>query len=62
MSLIPVFKIGLWNAWIPTILLFLFIMLSGFLPGDIGKRIAPAKEVKKTSNLMLVVFFAMIVY
>ncbi|HEY92558.1 MAG TPA: hypothetical protein G4O17_02285, partial [Dehalococcoidia bacterium] len=48
MSLIPVFEIGVWNAWILTTFLFLFILLSGLLPKDIGKRIAPAKEVKKT--------------
>jgi len=62
MTLIPVFEIGVWNAWIPTTLLFLFIMLTGLLPKDIGKRIAPAKEVKKINNVMLTVFFTMIVY
>ena len=62
MTLMPVFEIGVLNAWIPTTVLFAFILLSGLLPKDIGKRIAPAKEVKKFSNVMLVVFFTMIVY
>jgi protein-S-isoprenylcysteine O-methyltransferase Ste14 len=62
MSLIPAFEVGVWNAWILTTLLFLFIMLSGQLPKDIGKRIAPGKEDKKTRNVMLIVFFAMIIY
>jgi len=62
MSLIPVFEIGVWNAWILTTFLFLFILLSGLLPKDIGKRIAPAKEVKKTNNIILIVFFTMIIY
>jgi protein-S-isoprenylcysteine O-methyltransferase Ste14 len=62
MSLIPAFKIGVWNAWIPTILLFLFVMLSGLLPKDIGKRITPNKEGGKTRRIMLIVFFAMIIY
>jgi len=62
MSLTPVFEIGLWNAWILTTLLLLFIMLSGLLPGDIGSRIAPAKEVKKINNVMMIVFFTMILY
>jgi protein-S-isoprenylcysteine O-methyltransferase Ste14 len=62
MTLIPVFEIGIWNAWIPTTLLLLFIMLSGLLPNDIGKRIAPAKEVRKINNVMFIVFFTMIIY
>jgi hypothetical protein len=62
MSAIPVFEIGVWNAWILTILLFLFIMLSGLLPKDIGKRIAPTKEDGKIRRVMLTVFFAMIIY
>lgn len=62
MSLVPAFHIGVWNAWILTTLLFLFIMLSGLLPKDIGKRITPVKEVKKISNIMMIVFFTMILY
>ena len=62
MSLVPAFDIGVWNAWILTTLLFLFIMLSGLLPKDIGKRIAPAKETKKINNVMMIVFFTMIIY
>ena len=62
MSVIPVFEIGIWNAWIPTALLFLFIMLSGLLPKDIGKRITPNKEEGKTRQIMLIVFFIMIIY
>jgi protein-S-isoprenylcysteine O-methyltransferase Ste14 len=62
MTAIPAFEIGVWNAWILTTILFLFIMLSGLLPKDIGKRIAPAKEVKKNNNVMMIVFFTMIIY
>ena len=62
MSLIPAFEIGLWNAWILTTFLFLFIMLSGLLPRDIGKRIAPAREVQKINKVMMIVFFATILY
>ena len=61
MALIPAFEIGVWNAWILTTILFLFIMLSGALPKDIGKRITPPKEVSKIRNVMLMVFFAMII-
>jgi protein-S-isoprenylcysteine O-methyltransferase Ste14 len=62
MSLLPAFEIGLWNAWLLTIPLFLFIMLSGLLPRDIGRRITPVEEVKKNNKLMLVIFFFMLIY
>ena len=62
MSPVPVFEIGIWNAWILIIILFLFIMLSGLLPKDIGKRITPDKEEGKTRRIMLIVFFIMIIY
>jgi len=62
MSLIPVFEVGLWNTWILTTFLFLFIMLSGLLPKDIGKRITPDKEDNKNRKVMLIVFFIMIIY
>lgn len=62
MSLVPVLRIGVWNAWIFMVLLFLLIMLSGLLPKDIGKRITPAKEAKKTRNMMLIVFFTLMIY
>jgi protein-S-isoprenylcysteine O-methyltransferase Ste14 len=62
MSFIPAFEIGVWNAWIPTTLLFMFIMLSGLVPKDIGKRITPAKEEGRTRRVMLIVFFIMIIY
>jgi len=61
MSLVPVFEIGVWNAWILTTLLFLFIMLTGLLPKDIGKRLTPAEETQKIRTVMLIVFFTMIV-
>ena len=62
MSLVPIFEIGIWNAWILTTLLFLFIMLSGFLPKDVGKRISPGNENNNNRKVMLIVFFAMIIY
>ena len=61
MSLVPVFEIGVWNAWILTLILFLLIMLSGLIP-NVGKRITPPKEVSRTRNVMLVVFFTLIIY
>jgi protein-S-isoprenylcysteine O-methyltransferase Ste14 len=62
MSLVPAFSIGILNAWIPTTLLLLFIMLTGLLPKDIGKRLTPDEETSKVRSVMLTVFFTMILY
>ena len=62
MSLLPAFEIGIWNAWIMTIPLLLFIMASGLLPKDVGKRIAPDETAQKGRPAMMIVFFTMIVY
>jgi protein-S-isoprenylcysteine O-methyltransferase Ste14 len=61
MTIVPEFEIGVWNAWILTAILFLFIMLSGLIP-NVGNRITPPKEVSKIRNVMLIVFFALIIY
>ena len=62
MSLVPVFEIGVWNAWILTTILFLLITLSGQVSKDIGKKIAPAEEVKKRNGPMMIVFFTLLIY
>ena len=62
MSLRPAFDIGIWNAWILTFILFLFMMPSGALPRDVGKRITPVKEVQKIGKFMMIVFFILILY
>jgi len=62
MEVVPAFEIGVGNAWILAALLFLIIMLSRLLPGDIGERIAPDEETNKVRGVMLAVFFAMIAY
>ena len=38
------------------------MMLSGVFPRDVGKRITPVKEVKKTGKFMMIVFFILIIY
>jgi protein-S-isoprenylcysteine O-methyltransferase Ste14 len=60
MSLVPIFEVGVWNAWILTTLLFLFMMLPGLLPRDIGKRLEPPEGITGTRIAMMIVFFAMI--
>ncbi len=49
MTLIPVFEIGVWNAWIFMVLLFLYILLSVQVFKDVGKKIAHGEEVIRLS-------------
>jgi protein-S-isoprenylcysteine O-methyltransferase Ste14 len=62
MEFIPVFEIGIWNAWILTVALFLLIMLSGRFPESVAERIEPAEEVKQKNGPMMLVFFSLLIY
>ncbi len=46
MSATPAFEIGVWNAWIFTVIFLCFFVSSQFL-GSIGKRIAHGEEEKQ---------------
>ena len=62
MTLIPVFEIGLWNAWILMLLIFLYILLSVQIFKDVGKKIAHGEEEKKFSIFIAVFFFILLIY
>ena len=62
MTLIPVFEIGLWNAWILMLLIFLYILLSVQIFKDVGKKIAHGEEEKKISIFIAVFFFILLIY
>jgi len=49
MSLIPAFEIGVWNAWIFTVFIFLCVLLSQFIKG-VGEKIAHDEEEKKLNR------------
>ncbi len=62
MTLVPAFEVGIWNGWIPAIILFLFMMLSGVVSKDVAEKITPAEEVKARNGSMMIVFFGLIIY
>ncbi len=62
MSLIPAFEIGVWNAWILMLLIFLYILLSMQIFKDVGKRIAHGEEEKKISTFVALFFFILLIY
>ena len=61
MSIIPVFKAGVWNAWIPIVIFLCFFIVTPFF-GDIGKKISHGEEEKTLSKFTALVAIIMWVY
>ena len=61
MSLIPVFEIGVWNAWILILIFLCFFTFSQFL-GDIGKKIAHGDEEKTISKFTALIAIILWIY
>jgi len=62
MSLIPAFEIGAWNAWIPMVLIFLYILFTVQIFKDVGGKIAHGEEERKFSMLVALFFFILLIY
>ncbi len=62
MSLIPTFEIGVWNAWIPMVLIFLYILLTVRIFKDAGGKMAHGGEEKKYSKYVALLFFILLIY
>jgi len=63
MLLIPVFEIGIWNAWIFMVFIFLYIILTiQIFKNNVGEKIAHCEEEKKLGNFMVILFFILLVY
>ncbi len=62
MSAIPVFEVGIWNAWIPMVLIFLYILLTVQVFKDVGGKIAHGEEERKFSMLVALFFFILLIY
>ncbi len=62
MTLIPTFEIGVWNAWILMLLVFLYILLSVRIFKDVGKKIAHGEDEKKFSKYVALLFFILLIY
>jgi len=62
MSLIPVFEIGIWNAWILMVLIFLYILLTVRIFKDVGEKIAHGEEERRFSKFVALLFFILLMY
>ena len=62
MSAIPAFEIGVWNAWILMVFIFLYILLTVRIFKDVGKKIAHSEEETKFSKYVALLFFILLVY
>jgi len=63
MSLIPVFDIGVWNAWIFSIFTFIYVgLVAMVVRKDIGDKMDHAKEEQKRLNIVSILWFIILVY
>ena len=61
MSLTPAFEIGVWNAWIFTVFIFLCVFLSQIIK-EVGEKIAHSEEEKKLNRYIALVSILMVIY
>ena len=61
MSAVPVFEIGVWNAWILTVI-FLCFFISSPRFGNIGQRIAHGEPEKKISKFIAPIAIILWIY
>ena len=61
MSAIPVFQIGVWNAWILAIVLLLCVFLPDLIFKDFIKKIGRHDEAEKITTFMRILFFILLI-
>ncbi len=62
MSLIPASEIGVWNAWILMVIIFLYILLTARIFKNVGEKIAHGEEETKFSKYVALLFFILLIY
>ena len=60
MSLIPAFELGLWNAWILTVVFLLLIFIPIQTLKDLNKKMSQGEEYGKSGAFMAILFFILI--
>ena len=61
MTLVPIFEIGVWNAWILIVIFLCFFIFTQFL-GDVGKKIAHGEEEKTLSKFTALIAVILWIY
>ena len=63
MSLVPVFEIGVWNAWIFTGFFFVYLgLVTMVFRKDIGEKMDHGKEEQKKLTIVSLLWLAIIIY
>jgi protein-S-isoprenylcysteine O-methyltransferase Ste14 len=63
MSFTPAFEIGIWNAWVFMLFIFLCIILTvRIFKNDVGKKIAHGEEERKYSLFVAFSFLILLIY
>lgn len=62
MSLIPAFEIGIWNAWILTIVLLLPAFIPGLILKDFNKKMGQGEHYGKIETFMTTLILILMVY
>jgi protein-S-isoprenylcysteine O-methyltransferase Ste14 len=62
MSLIPAWEIGVWNAWIFMIIIFLCIILTVRIFKGVGEKMSHGGEEKKYAKYVALFFFILLIY
>ena len=62
MSLVPAFDIGVWNAWIFMLIIFICMMITVLIFKDVGGKMAHGGEEKKYSKYVALIFMILLIY
>lgn len=63
MSLVPAFEIGIWNAWILMVIVFLYIILTVQIFKGVGEKMAHSgEEEERFSKYVALFFFILLIY
>ena len=62
MSTVPVFEIGVWNAWILAIVLLLYAFIPGLILKDFNKKMGQGEHYGKMENFMTILVLLLMIY
>jgi protein-S-isoprenylcysteine O-methyltransferase Ste14 len=62
MSIIPAFEVGVWNAWIFMLIIFICMMTTVLIFKDVGGKMTHGGEEKKYSKYVALLFIILLIY
>ena len=58
MSLVPVFEVGVWNAWILAVIFLLLVYIPVLTLKDFNKKMGESEHYGKIQTLMTILFLS----